>query len=102
MGGDELSDCSEVKFFFLGFWNDNVGVWGISSSFTSKFELWIGYFFFVRASINWSPMASVWCSFFIKNAKSISGRCRSFEYEPVFLWMGTPPLQIFEIEVDGY
>ena len=100
MGRDKLGDCGEVKLFFLGFWDDNVGVGGVSSSFTSKFELWVWYFFFVGASVYWSPTASVWCSFFVKYAKSISGGCRSFKYKLVFLLMGTPPLQVLEIKVD--
>ena len=101
MGRDELGDCSDGVFFFLGFGDDNVGVRGVSASFASKLEFRVWLFFFVRGSVYGSPMASVLGSFFIKNMKSVSGWCWSFEDESVLLLMGTPPLQVFEVEVDG-
>ena len=81
--------------------DDDVGVWGVSSSFTSKFELRIWGFVFVWGSVNRSPLASVLGSFFVKYAKSVSGWCRSFNYEFVFLLTGTPPLQVLEVKVNG-
>ena len=92
MGWDKLGDCDDGVFFFWKFGDDNVGVGGVSSSFAPKFELWVRYFFFVRGSIYRSPTASVLGSFFIKNAKSVSGRCRSLKHESVFFLIGTPPL----------
>ena len=90
MGWDELSDCSDGCFFFLRFGDDNVGVRGVSSSFTSKFELRVWYFFFVRSSVDGSPTASVLGSFFVKYVKSISCWCQSFDYKFVSFLMGTP------------
>ena len=92
MSGDKLGDGSEVDFFFLGSGDNNVGVWGVSSSFTSKFEDWVWCFFFVRSSVYRSPTASVLGSFFIKNTKSVSGGCGSFNYESVLFEMCAPPL----------
>ena len=51
VGRDEAGECGEVDFFFLRFGDDDVSVGGVSSSFTSKFELRIQYFFLVRAAI---------------------------------------------------
>ena len=99
-GWDELGDCGDTVFFFLRFGDDDVGIWGVSSSFASKFELGIWCFVFVQGSVNWSPLASILGSFFVKNAKSVSGWCWSFNYKLVFLRMSTPPLQVFEVEVD--
>ena len=90
--GDELGEGGDVNFFILRSGDDDVRVWGVSSSFTSKFELGIWYFFFIWGSVNRSPAASVLGSFFVKYVKSISGRCRSFKYKLVFLLMGAPPL----------
>ena len=101
MGRDELGDSGNGVFFFLRFGDDNTRVRGVSSSFTSKFELCVRYFFFVRGSVYRSPMASVLGSFFVKNVKAVSDRGRSFKYESVFLDMSAPPLQVFEVEVDG-
>ena len=92
MGWDKLGDGSEVDFFFLGPGDNNVGVGGVSSSFASKFEYWVWCFFFVGSSVYRSPMASVLGSFFVKNTKSISDRCWSFNYESVLLEMSAPPL----------
>ena len=39
MGGDELSKSGNIDFFFLRFRDDDVGVWGVSSSVTSKSEV---------------------------------------------------------------
>ena len=81
--------------------DDDVGVWGVSSSFASKFELRIWGFVFVWRSVDRSPLASVLGSFFVKYAKSVSCWCWSFDYKFVSLWMGTPPLQMFEVKIDG-
>ena len=99
MGGDELGDCGDSVFFFLGSGDNDVGIWGVCSSFTSKFELGVWGFVFFCGSVNRSPLASVLGSFFVKYAKSVSGWCRSFDYEFVFLRMSTPPLQVLEVEV---
>ena len=72
MGGDELGDCCDAVFFFLRSGDDDVRVWGVSSSFTSKFELRVRYFIFFLGSIDRSPLASVLGSFFVKYAKSVS------------------------------
>ena len=101
MGGDKLGNCRDLVFFFLGLRDDDVGIWGVCSSFASKFELRIHGFVFVGRSVKRSPLASVWGSFFIKYAKSISYWCWSFNHKFVFLLMGMPPLQMFEIEVNG-
>ena len=101
MRRDELGNCGDGDFFFLGFGDDNVGIWGVCSSFTSKFEFRVWLFVFVRGSVYGSPTASVLGSFFIKNAKSVSDRCWSFEDKLVLLLIGAPPLQVFEVEVNG-
>ena len=67
MGWDKLGDCSDGVFFLCRFGDDDVGVGGVSSSFTSKFELWVWSFFFVQSSIYRSPTAPILSSFFIKN-----------------------------------
>ena len=100
MGGDELGNCCDAVFFFLGSGNDDVGIWGVCSSFASKFELGVWYFVFVWDSVNRSPLALVLGPFFVKYAKSVSDWCGSFDYKFVFLWVSTPPLQILEIKVD--
>ena len=92
MSGDKLGDGGEVDFFFLGFWDDDIGVGGVSSSFAAKFEDWIWLFFFVGSAVYGSPTASVLGSFFVKNMKSISDGCWSFNYESVLLGMSAPPL----------
>ena len=99
MGRDKGGECGNVDFFFLRFGNDDVGVRGVSSSFTSEFELRVQYFF-VRGSIYRSPTTSVLGSFFVINAKSISDRCRSFKYKFVLLGTHTPPLQMLEVKID--
>ena len=96
-----MGDCGDSAFFFLGLWDDDVGIWGISSSFASEFELRIWGFVFFWLSVDRSPLASVLGSFFVKYTKSVSCWCRSFDYEFVFLLMGTPPLQMFEVKVNG-
>ena len=101
MGWDELGDCGDGVFFFLGFGDDNIGVRGVSASFTSKLESGVWLFFFVWGPVYRSPTASVLGSFFIKYAKSVSDGCWSFEDKLVLLLIGTPPLQIFEAKVDG-
>ena len=100
MGGDKLGDCCNVVFFFLGLGDDDVRIWGVCSSFASKFELGVWCFVFVWGSVNRSPLASVLGSLFVKYAKSVSGWCGSFDYKFVFLLMSTPPLQVLKIEVD--
>ena len=100
MGGDELGDCSDTVFFFLGSGDNNVGVWGVSSSFASEFELGVWYVVLVLGSVYGSPLTSVLGSFFVKYAKSVSCWCWSFDYKLVFLLMGTPPLQMFEVEIN--
>ena len=100
MGGDELGDCCDAVFFFLGSGDDDVGVGGVSSSFASKFELWVWCFVFIWGSVNRSPLASILGSFFVKYAKSVLGWCGSFDYKFVFLWMSAPPLQVFEVKID--
>ena len=99
-GWDELGDCGNSVFFFLGLRDDDVGVWGVSSSFASEFELRIWGFVFVLGSVKRSPLASVLGSFFVKNTKSVSDWCWSFDYQLVFLLVSTPPLQVFEVEVN--
>ena len=96
-----MGDCCDFVFFFLGLRDDDIGIWGVDSSFASEFELRIQGFVFIGSSVEGSPLASVWGSFFVKYAKSVSYWCRSFNHKFVFLWMGTPPLQMFKIEVDG-
>ena len=100
MGGDELGNCGDGVFFFCGFRDDDVGVGGVSASFTSKFELGVRGFVLVWGSVNWSPLASVLGSFFVKYVKSVLDWCRPFNYKLVFLLMSTPPLQVFEVEID--
>ena len=87
-----MGECGDAGFFFLRSGDNNVGVWGVSSSFASKFELRVWYFFFVRGSVYRSPTASVLGSFFVKYAKSVSSRSWSFKHKLVFLRMGAPPL----------
>ena len=99
--GNELGDCSDLVFFFWVLGDDDVGIWGVSSSFASEFELRVWDFVFVWCSVKRSPLASVLGSFFVKYAKSVACWCRSFNYKFVLLRMGTPPLQMFKIEVDG-
>ena len=101
MGWDKLGNCGNGVFFFLGFRDDNIGVGGVSTSFASKLESGVWLLFFVRGSVYRSPMASVLGSFFVKYAKSVSDGCWSFDDKLVLLFMGTPPLQAFEVEVDG-
>ena len=100
MGWDELGNSGDSAFFFLRFGDDNIRVGGVSSSFASKLELWVWYFFFVRGSVYRSPTASVLGSFFVKNTKSVSGGCGSFKHKPVLLGMSTPPLQVLKVEID--
>ena len=92
MGRDELGNCGDGVFFFKGLGDDNVGVRGVSASFASKLEFRVWLLFFIRGSVYRSPTASVLGSFFIKNTKSVSGWCWSFEDKLVLLFMGTPPL----------
>ena len=101
MGGDKLGDCCDSVFFFWELRDNDVGVRGVSSSFASEFELRIWGFVFVWSSVKRSPLASVLGSFFVKYAKSVSCWCRSFDYKFVSLLMGTPPLQMLKIEIDG-
>ena len=96
-----MGKCCDSVFFFLGLWDDDVGIWGVCSSFTSEFELRLWGFVFVWGSVNRSPLASVLGSFFVKYAKSVSCWCRSFDHKFVFLLMGTPPLQILEVEINS-
>ena len=100
MGRDELGDCGDGVFFFLGLGDDNVRVGGVSASFASKLEFRVWLLFFVRGSIYRSPTASVLGSFFVKNMESISDWCWSFKGKSVLLLKGTPPLQMFEVEID--
>ena len=101
MGGNELGDCCDSVFFFWELRDNDVGVWGVSSSFASKFELRIWGFVFIWRSIKRSPLASVLSSFFVKYAKSILCWCWSFDHKFVSFLMGTPPLQMFEIKVNS-
>ena len=101
VGWDELGDCGDLIFFFWVLGNVDVGVRGVSSSFTSELERRVWVFVFVWGSVNRSPLASVLGSFFVKYAKPVSYWCWSFDYKFVAFWMGAPPLQIFKIEVDG-
>ena len=96
-----MGDCGDPVFFFWVLGNDDVGIWGVSSRLASKFELGVWDFVFVCCSVKGAPLAPVLGSFFVKYAKSVACWCWSFGYEFVFLLMGTPPLQLFEIEVDG-
>ena len=99
--GDELGDCGDLAFFFWVMRDDDVGIWGVSSSFASEFELRVWDFVFVRFSVKRSPLAPVLGSFFVKYAESVACWCGSFDYKFVLLQIGAPPLQIFEIKVDG-
>ena len=101
MRRDELGDCGDGVFFLLGFGDDNIRVGGVSASFTSKLEFGVWLLFFVGGSVYGSPTASVLGSFFVKDAKSVSDGCWSFEDKSVLLLMGTLPLQVFKVEVDG-
>ena len=67
-----MGDCCDTAFFFWELGDDDVRVWGVCSSFASKFELGIRGFVFVWGSVNRSPLASVLGSFFVKYAKSVS------------------------------
>ena len=98
---DELGDCCDSIFFFWELRDNDVGVWGVSSSFASEFEVRIWGFVFVWRSVKRSPLVSVLGSFFVKYAKSVSCWRQSFDYEFVFFLMGTPPLQMLKIEIDG-
>ena len=80
-----MGDCGDLVFFFWELRDDNVRVWGVSSSFTSEFELRVRGFVFVWGSVKRSPLASVLGSFFVKYAKSIAYWCWSFDYKFVFL-----------------
>ena len=80
-----MGECCDSVFFFLGLWDDDVGIWGVSSSFASKSESRVWGFVFIRGSVKRSPLASVLGSFFVKYAKPVSYWCRSFDYEFVFL-----------------
>ena len=82
---DELGDCGDLAFFFWVLGNDDIGVWGVSSSFASKFEWRIWVFVFFWCSVNRSPLASVLGSFFVKYAKSVVCWCWSLDYKFVFL-----------------
>ena len=79
-----MGDCGNTVFFFLGSGDDDVGIWGVSSSFASKLKHGIWCFVFVWGSVNWSPLASVLGSFFVKYAKSVACWCRSFDHKFVF------------------
>ena len=85
MGGDKLGNCCNAVFFFLRSGDDDVRVWGVSSSFASEFEWRIWHFVFVLCSVYRSPLASVLGSFFVKYAKSVSCWCWSFDNKSVFL-----------------
>ena len=87
-----MGECGNVDFFFLRFGDDDVEIRGVSSSFTSEFELWVWSFFFIGGSIYGSPTTSVLGSFFVIDTKSVSNRCRSFKHKFVLLGMSTPPL----------
>ena len=51
MGRDELGNCGDGVFFFLGFGDDNVRVGGVSASYASKLKFRVWLFFFVRGSV---------------------------------------------------
>ena len=95
-----MGDCCDLVFFFWELGDNDIGIWGVSSSFTSEFELGVWGFVFVWGSVNRSPLALVLGSFFVKYAKSVMCWRWSFDYEFVFLRMSAPPLQILEIEVN--
>ena len=99
-GGDELGDCCDFVFFFWGLRDNDVGIWGVSSSFASEFELRVWDFVFVWGSVKRSPLALVLGSFFVKDAKSVSSGCQPFKHKVVFLGVGTPPLQMLEVKVN--
>ena len=101
MGRDELGDCCDPIFFFWELRDDDVGVRGVPSSFASEFKSRVWDFVFFWLPVKRSPLASVLGSFFVKYAKPISCWCRSFDYKSVFFLIGTPPLQMFKIEIDG-
>ena len=80
MGRDELGNCCKIDLFFLRSGDDDIWVWGVCSSFTSKFEVGVQGFIFVGGSVKWSPTASVLGSFFVKDMESVSDRGWSFDY----------------------
>ena len=92
MGRDELGDCGDGIFFFLGFGDDNIRVGGVSTDFASELESRVWLLFFIRGSVYRSPTASVLGSFFVKDAKSVSGWCWSLEGKSVLLLVSAPPL----------
>ena len=100
VGGDELSKSGNIDLFFLRSRDDNVRVWGVSSSIASESEVSVWCFFFVRGSIKRSPTAPVLHSFFVKDTEPVSCRCWSFKYKFVLFLMSTPPLQVLEVEVN--
>ena len=51
MGRDELGDCGDGVFFFLGLGDDNIGVGGVSTSFASELEFGVWLLFFIRGSV---------------------------------------------------
>ena len=95
-----MGDCGDLVFFFWVLRDDDVGIWGVSASFTSEFEWRVWGFVFVWCSVKGPPLASVLGSFFVKYAKSVTCRRWSFDYKSIPLLMGTPPLQIFEVEIN--
>ena len=80
MGRDELGDCCKIDLLFLRSGDDDIWVWGVCSSFTSKFEVGVWGFIFVGGSVKWSPTASVLGSLFVKDTESVSDRGWSFDY----------------------
>ena len=69
MRRDELGECGNVDFFFLRFGDDDVEIRGVSSSFTSEFELWVWSFFFIGGSIYGSPTTSVLVLRYCRNVR---------------------------------
>ena len=51
VGRDELGDCGDGVFFFLGLGDDNIGVGGVSTSFASELEFGVWLLFFIRGSV---------------------------------------------------
>ena len=80
-----MGDCSDLAFFFWVLRDDDVGVWGVSSSFASESKLRVWGFFFVWGPVKRSPLTSVLGSFFVKYAKSVACWCWSLDYKLVFL-----------------
>ena len=92
-------------FLFIGVLigrDQDVRIWGVSSCVTSKFEVGFKGLVLIQGAVKWSPTASIWGSFFVKDVEFVSNRGWSFEDELVVFLVGTSPLQGFKLESDRY